>query len=137
MNAKACFEAVEQAASLAQNETRFLSKIESGQIVRQGDIYIHPVEATHKHGDLLKSNQLAEGNTKGSRHVAEGSSVKCYQGTALPSYFKGNTWFMGPMVESPERFTITHPEHAHVSLPAGCYQISHQMDAASQQRVQD
>lgn len=101
---------------------------------RQGDIYIHAVPAAWPRGAEV-GGQLATGQSKGSRHMAL-APAKCYAGTQLPGYVQPG-WFMGPMVESSERFTVSHPEHAHVSLPPGCYQTTHQMDDATRQRVQD
>ena len=126
---------VRAAKSKAVQEIRRIEKIEPGQVVRQGDIYIHRVAATHRHGKASKSRQLAMGETMGSRHIAE-APCKVFTGTTLPEGCNDRT-FLGPMVKSDERFTITHPEHAHVDLPAGTYQITHQMDARSLQRVQD
>lgn len=130
-------EVMEKINQTAQNniqDERFIKKIAIGKVVRQGDIYIHCVGFEHKSGDLLKSNQLAQGTSKGSRHVAE-SPAQCYNGTTLPSYC--NNAFLGPLIKSGQRFIISHPEHAHISLPAGCYQITHQMDARTLERVRD
>lgn len=103
---------------------------------RQGDIYIHRVSADHAHGQQTKNYQLAFGNTQGSRHVAMGEGVKVYTGTRAPAYCDSKT-FLGPFIEATQEFTIYHPEHAHIKLPAGFYQITHQMDLASQLRVKD
>lgn len=127
---------VEEAANNeAINSTRVVHKMDVGQGVRQGDIYIFRVEPSHPHGAPSKSRQLAKGSTQGSRHVAEGQ-VKVYEGTKAPRWASEGT-FTGPFIESGERFTISHPEHAHVELPPGCYQVTHQMDARTLERVQD
>jgi hypothetical protein len=119
----------------ARPEVRFIEKMEVGQIVRQGDIYIHAIKASHLHGKEVKSRQLALGNTQGSRHMAEKPS-DVYVGTTLPEWCDRRT-FLGPLVKSKKRFVITHPEHAHVSLPSGNYQITHQMDVRTMDRVKD
>lgn len=119
----------------AKPEIRFIKEIAVGCVVRQGDIYIHAVEATHAHGDKLKDRQLALGNTQGSRHIAEAPAT-IYAGTTIPEWCDRRT-FLGPLVKSKKRFVVTHPEHAHVSLPAGEYQITHQMDARTMDRVVD
>lgn len=119
----------------AVHEMRHIKSLEVGQVMRQGDIYIHAVNPKHPCGKKLKSRQLAIGETQGSRHVAE-SPCTVFEGTTLPEWCREGT-FLGPLVKSGKRFTVSHPEHAHVSLPAGCFQITHQMDAASRQRVQD
>lgn len=124
-----------EAAEKAVQEIRTIKEIEIGKAVRQGDIYIHRVADNHPHGKASKSLQLAIGNTQGSRHIAEAPS-KVFAGVKAPDYCRQGT-FLGPLVISASRFTISHPEHAHVSLPAGAYQITHQMDAMTMQRVRD
>lgn len=119
----------------AKPEVRFIEKIAVGCVVRQGDIYIHAVEATHQRGKRLKSRQLAIGETMGSRHIAE-APASVFAGTTRPEWCDQRT-FLGPLVKSKARFVVTHPEHAHVSLPPGEYQITHQMDARTMARVQD
>ena len=119
----------------AVQEVRRIESIEIGKVIRQGDIYIHRVDAKHVHGKKLKNRQLALGNTMGSRHIAEAPARVC-EGTTLPEWCDRRT-FLGPLVESDKRFKITHPEHAHVDLPSGCYQVTHQMDARTMERVQD
>jgi hypothetical protein len=119
----------------AKTEVRHVKEMAVGKVVRQGDIYIHRVDDDHAHGKALKDRQLALGNTMGSCHIAEKPS-QVFEGTTLPKWCDRRT-FMGPLVKSKKRFTVSHPEHAHVSLPPGCYQISHQMDARTMSRVQD
>jgi len=116
-------------------EVRRIKTMEIGKVVRQGDIYLHRVEGQHARGKKLRSRQLALGNTAGSRHIAETPS-KVFEGTTLPGWCDQRT-FLGPLVESDKPFTVTHPEHAHVELPAGTYQVTHQMDARTMERVQD
>ena len=124
-----------EATERAVKEIRFIDKISLGQVVRQGDIYIHCVDKDHKHGQESKTAQLAIGSTQGSRHFANGECT-CFEGTTLPEWCASGT-FLGPFVEVEKRSVITHQEHAHVSLPVGYYQITHQMDARSLQRVRD
>lgn len=128
-------EAVEKAVP----ELRFVGSIDLLQHVRQGDIYIHRVADDHPHGKRAESNQLAVGDTQGARHVAE-STASVYVGTALPPLPEIDPQrlpLLGPCIVADDRFTITHPEHAHVSLPAGVYQVTHQMDARTFDRVRD
>jgi hypothetical protein len=125
---------VREAAEKAVHETRDIKSIEIGKAVRQGDIYIHRVEATHARGKQTQNRQLAMGNTQGSRHIAETPSL-VFEGTTRPTWCTNA--FLGPVVESPTAFKISHPEHSDVQLPAGTYQITHQMDARTLQRVKD
>jgi hypothetical protein len=133
--AQAFSEIAAKADEAAINSARVVHKMGVGQTVRQGDIYLHRVKDGHAHGRKLKSRQLALGNTMGSRHMA-GAPATVYDGTTLPEWCDRRT-FMGPLIMSVERFTVTHPEHAHVELPPGCYQVTHQMDARTMERVRD
>ena len=133
--AEAIAEVTKKADELAVPELRHIPRIEVGQAVRQGDIYIHRVADDHPCGEKLKTRQLAIGTTQGSRHVAE-APAQVFQGTRAPGYMRNA--LLGPLVRSlKERLRISHPEHAHIDLPPGTYQITHQMDARTLERVQD
>lgn len=119
----------------ARQEVREVKVIAIGGVVRQGDIYLHRVADKHPRGKARKSRQLALGNTMGSRHVAA-APAKVFEGTAKPDWCEART-FLGPCIVSDKPFTVTHPEHAHVELPAGTYQVTHQMDARTMERVRD
>lgn len=123
-----------EAAEKAVAEVRKISAIEVGKVVRQGDVYIHRVADNHPHGELAKNHQLAEGETQGSRHIAS-ENAQVYVGTKAPEW--AERAFLGPLIKSETAFLVTHPEHAHVQLPAGTYQITHQMDARTLERVRD
>lgn len=129
--------AVKNAAATTQSGLR-IEAIKVGQAVRQGDIYIHCVPSNHAHGALRRgreARQLAVGQSHGARHLALFPAI-VYGGTTLPSTCNERT-FLGPCVISMDRFVVAHPEHAHISLPAGAYQVTHQMDAMTLDRVRD
>lgn len=127
-------EKVEKGAELNVDAVRHIESISVGQFVRQGDIYIHCVDENHAHGPATDNRQLAMGETQGSRHVIEGECA-VMEGTTTPDW--ATRALLGPLVKLFKRGTVTHPEHAHVSLPAGTYQITHQMDARTLERVRD
>jgi hypothetical protein len=127
-------EQIEKGAENNISEMRFIENIEIGQFVRQGDIYIHRVHDDHPCGDVTENRQLAFGTTRGSRHILEGDA-EVYLGMTAPEWAKRA--LLGPMFKLFRRGTVTHPEHAHISLPAGTYQVTHQMDARTLQRVRD
>jgi len=135
LDLKETIEAVTKGADANSDDVRFIKKMEIGQVWRQGDIYGILVPDDHPHGKLLESNKLAVGNSKGARHTAE-SKAKCYEGTTLPDFCK-ETAFLGPCVVSEERFTVFHEEHSDICTVKGTYQILHQADYQTQQRVQD
>lgn len=127
-------EVVEQITTAAPNtEVRRIQAIEVGQAVRQGDVYIHRVDSNHARGEVTQNRQLAIGTTQGSRHIAENGTV--HLGTTAPKW--APQALLGPVVESSERITISHPEHANIDLPAGTYQITHQRDMRTLGRVAD
>lgn len=116
-----------------------------GKAVRQGDVYLVRVGGPAVEGlhDVMRqeidSRQLVDGTSAGSRHVVSGAA-RVYRGplnrTTLPICVR-ETALLGPVVVARGEFLVTHPEHAHVRCPAGVYQVVHQVDAATRQRVQD
>lgn len=118
-------------------EVRVIKNHVKGKVIRQGDIYIHMVGPRFKHGDSRKDPQLAEGNSKGSRHVLKTENVELYQGTTRPTWVD-EEMPLGPFFKVKDTDAlVSHPEHAHVQLPPGCYQVTHQLDARTRERVQD
>lgn len=129
---------IEKAAAVAVQDMRFVEKHIVGKIgCRQGDIYLHMVAADHPHGAAIVSRQLAVGTTQGSRHLIDGDDVEIFAGTTLPKWVEDSRTPLGPCFVVTRRETNTHPEHAHTSLPAGTYQVTHQMDARTWQRTMD
>lgn len=129
-------ESSEKIGEKTLQETRFADKIEPGQFVRQGDVYIVCMRQLDP-GKQTKNRQLATGTSQGSRHVLEGDAEvfearsRDIQRTHLGEYFEG------PSFKANSHVTITHPEHAHISLPPGCYETRHQVDLATKKRVID
>lgn len=134
MTAVEALQKIEECAESACQDVRDIKRMAIGAVVRQGDIYIHRVADNHAHGKSAKHNQLAEGSTMNSRHMAE-SPAKVFDGTTAPK--DCTTILLGPCVVSDKPFTVSHPEHAHINLPAGIYQVTHQMDARTLGRVRD
>ena len=129
---------VEAEALECEKGPREITDMKPGQVIRQGDIYLHCVEADHARGAIRTgevARQLAIGSQAGARHIAEHPAV-VYEGTALPAWCAAGT-FLGPVVVSDCPWTVSHPEHATVKLPRGTYQVTHQMDARTLDRVRD
>lgn len=126
----------EKAGKVCVDGLRDCRAMKIGEVVRQGDIYIHRVDPTHAHGGETKNHQLAMGVTLGSRHIAD-ENFMVYEGTTLPSWVD-RRHFLGPcIVTTSATALITHPEHANVALGPGCYQVTHQMDIRTMQRARD
>lgn len=136
-------QAVEKVTKAASDpEVRTARRIEIGHAIHQGDVYLHRVADGHPRGKELGSRQVAVGTAVGSRHIVEGDGVKVFGGQKLPPGVVPPLWvaegsLLGPLVEATGPFVLTHPEHAHHALPAGCYQVTYQADHDTQQRVED
>jgi hypothetical protein len=120
--------------------------------VRQGDIYItriHPTKnSTFETGQdkvtvspkdyITKAKevdgvvQLVPGMSTGSRHIVRPNAK-----VRVMLNPKNNNALIGPIIEAETRFCVEHPKHAHMDLPAGTYQVTYQLNAATQQRVRD
>lgn len=118
-------------------EVRFVDKMEVGEFARQGDIYIVRISGVDNSRPLAKTRQLAAGNSQGSRHILEGAAEVFAPLSSQPIRTQFGEHFEGPSFKCDAHVTVTHPEHAHISLPPGCYQILHQMDLQTKQRVID
>lgn len=115
---------------------RICRNMSIGQVVRQGDIYIHRVSCNHPHGLKTKNHQLAVGYGLGSRHIAD-ESFDVYYGTTLPEYVNSKH-FLGQLIKgTKDSSMITHPEHGNICVGKGTFQITHQMDIRTMQRVRD
>ncbi|MEQ8767182.1 MAG: hypothetical protein RL885_24945 [Planctomycetota bacterium] len=125
--------AIQTAAESCDVDVRIIKSMEIGQFPRQGDIYVTRVADDHPRGVALDSRQLAIGNTLGSRHVAD-ESWNVYEGTCGTA---DGEELLGPCIHSDTGGAITHPEHADLHLPPGTYQVTHQMDARTRDRVAD
>lgn len=119
---------IERAAAGSDAETRTIHRIEIGQHVRQGDLYVIRIKDCPTKGEI-SDRQLAPGSTQGSRHVAEGD-VTIYR-------VESRDVAIGPIVFASAQWRLAHPEHAHMVLPAGTYQIRYQVDEHAQQVVRD
>lgn len=117
-------------------ETRVVDAIEVGQFVRQGDVYVIRIESVPPDLNRTSARQLAPGSTQGSRHTVS-DAVTVFERNMDRINSEFGLAFAGPIIESADRFTVMHPEHADISLPGGCYEIRYQSDFASQQRAKD
>ena len=130
-----------RARATAAPEVRRVARHAVGAVARQGDVYLHAVAADHPGGARTQERQLVPGATQGSRHVAVGA-VEVRLGTTLPPWVQAPPGvlaaaLLGPLLRVRRRAVVTHPEHAHVSLPVGTWQVTYQLDARTRQRVQD
>ena len=124
-DAKQVLQRILEEAKAADASPRFVRVATPGTEIRQGDVYLYPIAAP---GDMnpsqaLGTRQLAPGTTAGSRHVIEGDA--CLY--ARPA----GSRLVGPWLEVRTRAVLTHPEHAHISLPPGWYEVAYQREYAT------
>lgn len=134
---------VERDAQRAKPEVRDVrATLRAGKAVRQGDVYLVRLDDSQigvaKRATPMKTMQIVDGTSSGSRHVVTGraSLYEADPAVKLATCIRPDA-LLGPLVVATEECVVTHPEHAHVRIPAGVYQTVHQLDAATRQRVQD
>jgi len=119
---------IKQSAATHTAQERFVRTMQIGEWFAQGDLDI--IQITKIEFDSLKGvktqHQLAPGSTKGSRHIAS-NGVQVFTN-------KNNDALAGPVLSATARWSVTHPEHADVSLPAGYYRIDYQRDYELEER---
>lgn len=140
-------EAIEKIQAAALQATRKLRQLpthlEIGQVIHQGDVYLHRVPDDWPRGKELGTRQVAIGTNIGARHVVEGEYVAVYEGKQYPEGFEEPEdcqpgALLGPVVVSPE--VLTHPEHAHHAHPTmerQTFQVTYQFDPRTMRAVQD
>jgi hypothetical protein len=126
-----CHREIEGVAKKADPSVRFHKAFPVGCYAHQGDVYIERLPDDAPVGKVRGSRQVAVGTTIGSRHVAEGN-LSVYESLGFKNFERE---FTGPVVVAEERWTLTHPEHAHHSCPMGTYQVIYQREGA--RRVAD
>ena len=101
-----------------------------GDTFRQGDIYVTLLDEIPKDSILTKNpnSQLAIGDTQGSRHCIS-DLQKCGM------YQKTNPGMLdGPIIQVNSPVVIEHPEHGHIKLGCGVYEITYQRNLDSEER---
>lgn len=120
---------IERKAAESTPSLRVVKRMKVGAVVRQGDLYLERLAALPKElGKRTADRQLAIGQTQGSRHVIDPAP----EGLEIYAPPKDANALVGPVVSSPNRIRLTHPEHGHFDLPAGIYQVRYQRDYAKE-----
>lgn len=139
--------------AVADTEVRTFEALEIGQVIQQGDVYLHRVPADWPRGKLLGTRQVAVGTSVGSRHIVVGDGVAVYEGKQLPpsvtvrkakrgSRQRGFTEadYLGPVTVIPTSEALSHPEHSYHRNESGecmTFQVTYQVDEATGRRVED
>jgi hypothetical protein len=124
-----------EAQKRAKRETQAYGTLAPGDWHAQGDVMFWRLETLPEGAQPCKPMaQLAPGNTRGSRHViadADLAKVGFHK-------IKGADELTGPILDVKEKVEVTHPDHGHVILPRGIYQIRYQrLYAPKIKRVRD
>ena len=117
------FQKIETAAKGNQPKLRLITEMSVGEAIRQGDLYLERIAKLPKDVTATTNRQLAIGETQGSRHVATGP-------VEIFNLKKNDNPLAGPVISAKDAWTLTHPEHGHFTLPAGCYRTAYQRDYA-------
>lgn len=138
---------IQAAADAADHAIRVMpDNAAIGAVARQGDVLYVRVPDDFPRGAAYApaERQVVTGETLGSRHTVE-APAKCYTGTTVPRYLGKDgrlhdlapQAFLGACVVAPTRVLAPHPEHAHLSLPQGTWQVVQQRDERTAQRMAD
>jgi hypothetical protein len=135
----------------AKQDTRDCTAMKIGQWARQGDVMMVRIKSVPAAWDVevKEHNQVALGQTTGSRHCADNAKVFWPKSRDLAveqcpiPLFPDNLDFrrvaLGPVVvaSSPEGWTLTHPEHAHHQYGQGIFLAVYQVDYNTKREVRD
>lgn len=103
----------------------------AGDVAHQGDLTLIGISAVPAGVKVRVNRQIAEGNTKGSRHVVLGGTCfdcdnpdavaklvsKATKGRVCP-----DARYIGPVFSGP--CTLEHPQHQHQTFPADCVVVA-------------
>jgi hypothetical protein len=134
-------ETIEAAAQAPKSDVRDATNMGVGEVLHQGDVYLHRVPDDHPRGGPLGTRQVAVGNTVGARHIVKGD-VEVFEGAQYPEGFNEPEdcqpgALLGPLVVfGVEGGTLTHPEHAHHDA-CGVFQVTYQYNPRTMRAVVD
>jgi hypothetical protein len=127
-------EVLHAAEQIRSDAHETIATMSPGDVVRQGDLYITCLDGEPQGGQPAGTRQLAQGLTRGAKHVVEGDCdvlhVPDVEAVSLlrrvvPGADKRQ--FVGPVIRARGPVTITHPEHGDRTLPGdACYLVTYQ-----------
>jgi len=122
------------------HKTREVRGLKVGECYRQGDLYVFRVSGKHPVGEKIDRHQLADGVSIGQRHCLVGDFT-VYRGKKAPDGIAALQVRAGLGyvfdVHTPGAIN-THPEHDNFKImECGRYQVMHQVDLRTLQRVAD
>lgn len=115
--------------SIVNDAPKFLATFKAGDVSHQGDLIVVGIASLPKSRKHRPSQQLADGNTQGSRHVLrDGIEVYDCDPSEVAKLIKAATkcvigeQYIGPVFVSPKNPTendMSHPEHGNQGFAAG------------------
>lgn len=137
--------------SIINDAPKMLEAFSVGDVTHQGDLTIVCIATLPKSAKPRKSQQIADGETQGSRHILrDGIAVYGCDPKEVAAAIKAANGcgiglpYIGPVFVSPANPTehdLSHPEHGHQGFSAGAVcavVIQRSLDAEErEQRVQD
>lgn len=144
--ARAYSEVQRSAERIKSGEPATIEVMSPGDVQRQGDIMLVRLDGPLPEiGAWPHGNQLAQGDSQGSRHLAVGKGLRVYTpgpDSALTTLHRlvpatrRHRQLIGPAISTPDHpVTIPHPEHGHRTLPPGDYLVTYQRTGASAEEV--
>lgn len=117
-------ELLNDSETIVNDATHTHSTWETGDVAHQGDVIFVAIKRLPKSAVPRKDRQLAEGNTQGSRHIADTGNVYDADPAEVAAAIKAATGcdiaadYVGPVFEGPAH--ISHPEHGDQVFPGHC-----------------
>jgi len=101
-----------------------------GDVAHQGDVTLVGLPSLPIKKTTRKDRQIADGDTKGSRHIVEGGEIFDADTTEVAAMISKATkgrvspgvQYIGPVFSGP--CTLTHPQHQHQTFPANCVVVA-------------
>lgn len=124
----------QHAEKIRNDEAQRVQTCSPGDAWAQGDLLLVCLDKLPRGAKPVNktSRQLAPGTTQGSRHCLDS-----LDGLTLYT-LDDATPLDGPVIHAEREFTVEHPEHGDVTLPAGVWGVVYQRAYAEElRRVQD
>lgn len=131
---KAYREVLKHAENIKNDDAQRVETCSPGDAWAQGDVLLVSLEKMPTGCTAIDKPelQLAPGTTQGSRHCLDSLAGIALYRLANP------TPLDGPVIKAVREFTVTHPEHGDIALPAGVWGVVYQRQFADElRRVQD
>jgi hypothetical protein len=127
----------EAGAKRKKPDNQVFGTMNIGEYHWQGDVRVTKVKAIPEELTAWPEGpKLATGTTRGARHIISPETMGNCKVMAPPK--EGSNDLQGPFIKADGPIEITHPDHGHITVPAGNYSINYQRQFADEiRRVAD